>query len=118
MLLEKTIPSGVPTAAISDSSFIPRKISSCHFASTWTFLLDSSGQNTFFQTKARIDVAFSNDRRLCDSLSFHRFHGEICHLFELLILHTMEVKHVISQLLHRAIHVLNFSTCELSLSQF
>ena len=31
-----------------------------------------------FQTKARIDVAFSNNRRLCDSLSFHRFHGEIC----------------------------------------
>ena len=31
-----------------------------------------------FQTKAHIDVAFSNNRRLCDGLSFHRFHGESC----------------------------------------
>ena len=34
------------------------------------------------QTQAHIDVAFSNDHRLCDSLSFHGFHGEICSLFE------------------------------------
>ena len=61
---------------------------------------------------------FSNDHRLCDILSFHRFHDEICKLFELQILHTMEVKHVISHLLHRAIHVQNISTCEVSLSQF
>ena len=42
MRLEKTIPCGVPSTAISHSSLIPRKILSCHFASTWTFLLDCS----------------------------------------------------------------------------
>ena len=47
-----------------------------------------------FQTKAQIDVAFLSDRRLCDSLSFQRFH-------ELQTLHIMGVKHVISQLTPR-----------------
>ena len=113
----KTIRCGVPTTAISDSSLIPRKVPWCHFASTWTFLLEGLGKIRF-QTKAHIGVAFSNDRRLCDSLSFHRFHTEICVFLELQILHTMGVKHVISQLSHRVTHVQNISTCELSLIQF
>ena len=77
MLLEKKNPCGVPNTAISDSSLILRKIHSCHFASTWTFFWTAPGKKPF-QTEAHIDVAFLNDRGLCDSPSLHRFHGEIC----------------------------------------
>ena len=76
--------------------FWRRWASSCHFRLTWTFFLGCNGH---------IDVGLLSDHRLCDSLSFHRFHGEICKLFELQVSHTMGMKHVISQLSHRVTHV-------------
>ena len=77
MLLAKTAPCGVPTTAISDSSLIPKKSPHATLIRLGPFSWTAPSKIPF-QTTAHIDVAFLSDRRLCDSLSFHRFHGEIC----------------------------------------
>ena len=110
-------PKSSPSRFQLHSSLILRKIPRATSPRLGPFSWTAPGK-ILFQTKANIDVAVLSDRGLCDSPSVHQFHGEICELLEVQILHTTGVRHVISHLPHSANLVYNIPTCELFLSQF